>query len=306
MQRFILVRLFHSLIALWVISVVVFALIRVTGSPVDALMPGEGTQADRLALEEYWGLNEPIIEQYLDYMGNMFRGDLGESFKWRGTSTRGLIAERLPATAQLAGLSVLISLVIAVPLGVLTARNRDGVFDRGGKGFAMLGQALPPFWLGIILIWILAVKLGWLPTSGRGGLSHIILPAITLGWFQVAAIMRLVRSSMLDVLDSEYVKLARIKGLPEWKVVWKHCLRNAAVAPLTYFGVITSALLVGSITTETVFSWPGMGQLILGAALGRDFAVVQAVVMLFAGFYIVGNLIVDILYAYLDPRIRYT
>ena len=306
MQRFIIVRCFHSLLALWIISMVVFGLIRVTGSPVDALMPGEGTQADRLALEEYWGLNEPIVTQYLKYMGKMFQGDLGDSFKWRGTTTKDLIAQRLPATAQLAGLALLISVVFSVPLGVLTAVRRDGLFDRGGKGFAMLGQALPPFWLGIILIWILAVKLNWLPTSGRGGISHIILPAITLGWFQVAAIMRLVRSSMLDVLDSEYVKMARIKGLPEWKVVWKHCLRNATIAPLTYFGVITSALLVGSITTETVFSWPGLGQLILGAALGRDFAVVQAVVLLFAGFYIVGNLLVDILYAYLDPRIRYT
>ena len=294
------------MLALWIISMVVFGLIRVTGSPVDALMPGEGTQADRLALEEYWGLNEPIVTQYIKYMGKMFQGDLGDSFKWRGTTTKQLIAERLPATAQLAGFSLLISVGVAVPLGVLTAVKRDGPFDRGGKGFAMLGQALPPFWLGIILIWILAVKLNWLPTSGRGGISHIILPAITLGWFQVAAIMRLVRSSMLDVLDSEYVKMARIKGLSERKVVWKHCLRNATIAPLTYFGVITSALLVGSITTETVFSWPGMGQLILGAALGRDFAVVQGVVLLFAGFYVVGNLLVDILYAYLDPRIRYT
>ena len=305
MQRFILVRLFHAVIALWVITVVVFILVRFSGSPVDALAPAEGRVEDLIALEEYWGLNKPLIVQYFDYMGKIFQGQLGDSYKWRGTTVAELIATRLPATAQLAGVALLISIVIAVPMGVFAAIKRDSFMDSGGKGFAMIGQAVPPFWLGIILIWILAVKLDVFPTSGKGGISHIVLPAITMGWFQVAAIMRLVRSSMLDTLDSEYVNLARVKGIPERKVIWKHCLRNASVAPLTYFGVISAAILVGSITTETVFAWPGLGRLVLEATLSRDYAVVQAVVLLFAGMYIMGNLIVDILYAYLDPRIRF-
>ena len=305
MQRFILVRLFHTVIALWLITVVVFVLVRFSGSPVEAMAPAEGRIEDLEVLEEYWGLNKPWPVQYFDYMGKIFRGELGDSYKWRGTSVAELIATRLPATAQLAGVALLFSIVIAVPMGVFAAIKRDSFVDGGGKGFAMIGQAVPPFWLGIIVIWIFAVKLDWLPTSGKGGISNIILPAITMGWFQVAAIMRLVRSSMLDTLDTEYVDFARVKGIPERKVIWKHCLRNAAVAPLTYFGVISAAILVGSITTETVFAWPGLGRLVLEATLSRDYGVVQAVVLLFAGMYIVGNLVVDVLYAYLDPRIRF-
>ena len=175
MQRFILVRTLHTMIVLWVVSVVVFAMIRMSGNPVHTLMPAEGTLGDRVALEEYWGLNEPIVAQYFDYMGKMFRFDLGDSFKWQGTTVQELIAERFPRTAKLAGFALLISVVVAVPLGVITAVKRDAIFDQGGKGFAMLGQALPSFWLGIILIWIFAVRLDWFPTSGTGGFSHIIL-----------------------------------------------------------------------------------------------------------------------------------
>ena len=233
MQRFILVRTLHSFIALWIISVIVFSLIRISGSPADALLPEEAT-ADQIAtLEEYWGVNDPLHVQYFEYMANMFTGNFGDSFKWRGHTARELIVRRIPATLQLAGLALLISIVVAVPLGILSAVKKDTVPDFSGKIFALLGQSLPSFWLGIVLIWIFAVRLDLLPASGKGGLSNLILPAITLGWFQAAALMRLVRSSMLEVLDSEYVKLARIKGIPEWKLTWKHCLRNAAIAPLT-------------------------------------------------------------------------
>ncbi len=306
MQRFILIRVGYSLMALWVISVVIFGLIRISGSPVDALLPTDATAQDQARLEEYWGVNEPLHEQYLKYIGNILRGNFGESFKWKGMTTRDLILQRIPATAQLAGFALLISVVIALPIGVLAAVKKDAFVDHGARIIALLGQSLPSFWLGIVLIWIFAVILGWLPTSGRGGVKHIVLPAIALGWFQVSALMRLIRSSMLDVLDSEYVKLARIKGLPEWKVVWKHCLRNAIIAPLTYFGIISAALLTGSVVVETVFAWPGLGLLALEAVLGRDYAVVQTLILLFASIYILANLAVDILYAYLNPRIRYT
>jgi peptide/nickel transport system permease protein len=216
-----------------------------------------------------------------------------------------LVRDRLPATLELAGLALAISVVIALPIGVISAVMKDSPIDSVAKIIALLGQSMPAFWLGIVLMWIFAVQLGWLPPSGRGGISSLLLPAITLGWFQVAAMMRLVRSSMLEVLDSEFVKLARIKGLPEWKVVWKHCLRNAAIAPLTYFGITAGVLMTGSVVTETVFSWPGIGLLIVDAVRARDYHVVQAVIIIFAAIFIVANLVVDLLYAYLDPRIQY-
>jgi peptide/nickel transport system permease protein len=306
MQRFILVRTFHSLIALWVISIIVFALIRASGSPADALLDSEWMSAEQMeAMEEYWGVNDPLLDQYFSYLGKIVTGDFGDSFTHQGYTVRELIADRFPNTLQLAGIAMLLSVVMAVPIGVLSALKKDTPADFGGKIVALLGQSLPSFWTGIVLIWIFAVKLGWVPTSGKGGIDHMILPGITLGWFSVAALMRLVRSSMLENLDSEYVKLARIKGIREWKVVWKHCLRNAAIAPLTYFGVFSAAILTGSIITETVFAWPGMGALILQGVRDRDYAVVQTVTLFFAFMFIGANLLVDILYAYLDPRIRY-
>ena len=306
MQRFILVRTFHSLIALWVISIIVFALIRASGSPADALLDSEWMSAEQMeAMEEYWGVNDPLLDQYFSYLGKIVTGNFGESFTHQGYTVRELIANRFPNTLQLAGIAMLLSVVMAVPIGVLSALKKDTPADFGGKIVALLGQSLPSFWTGIVLIWIFAVKLGWVPTSGKGGIDHMILPGITLGWFSVAALMRLVRSSMLENLDSEYVKLARIKGIREWKVVWKHCLRNAAIAPLTYFGVFSAAILTGSIITETVFAWPGMGALILQGVRDRDYAVVQTVTLFFAFMFIGANLLVDILYAYLDPRIRY-
>jgi peptide/nickel transport system permease protein len=307
MRRFILIRLVHSLIALWIISVVVFLLIHISGSPADAgLLPEDASREVVEELEAYWGVNDPLHEQYFGYMSNILRGDFGQSIRWEGVSSAELIAQRFPATLQLAGIALVISVIIAVPIGVLSAVKKDTPADYTGKIVALLGQSVPGFWLAIVLIWIFAVNLDWFPTSGRGGIRHIILPAITLGIFPVAAIMRLVRSSMLEVLDSEYVKLARIKGIREWKVIWKHCLRNAAISPLTYFAVVSASVLTGSVITETVFFWPGLGQMALLAVQGRDYFVVQTVLLFFATLYIGANLIADILYAYLDPRIRYS
>jgi peptide/nickel transport system permease protein len=269
------------------------------------MLPIEATQADFERLEKHWGLDKPVTTQYLVFLGNALQGDFGESLKYQGTTAMELVWQRLPATLELAGLALLVSALIALPIGVLAAVGKDTGWDDAAKVIALLGQSLPGFWLGIVLMWIFAVMLGWLPTSGRGGIEHMILPAITIGWFQVAAIMRLVRSSMLDVLDSEFVKLARVKGIPEWKVIWKHCLRNAGITPLTFFAIVAGSLLTGSVVTETVFTWPGIGLLVIDAIQARDFPVVQAVVIVFAGIFILCNLLVDILYAYLDPRIRY-
>jgi peptide/nickel transport system permease protein len=305
MQRYIARRALQSLLAIWVMSLIVFSLVRVTGNPLDVMLPMEATPEDYQRVSQHWGLDQPIYIQYGIFIGKALRGDFGNSWKWHGHSAMGLVWQRLPATLQLAGFALLISVLIALPVGVLSAVMKDTVWDSVAKIIALLGQSLPGFWLGIVLMWVFAVTLGWFPTSGKGGIQYMILPAITLGWFQVAAIMRLVRSSMLEVLDSEFVKLSRIKGLPEWKVVWKHCLRNAAIAPLTFFAIIAGVLMTGSVVTESVFSWPGTGLLVVDAVRARDFQVVQAVVIVFAGIFILTNLLVDVLYAYLDPRIRF-
>jgi len=304
MQRFIAVRVFQSLVAVMVMSVIVFSLARISGNPLDVMLPIEAGPEDYARLTHYWGLDKPLPVQYVTFIEKAVQGDFGESLKYQGRSAMGLVAERLPATLELAGFALLISAILAVPIGVLAAVAKNSNWDTAAKIVALLGQSLPVFWLGIVLMWIFAVWLDWLPSSGRGGLQHMIMPAITLGWFQVAAIMRLVRSSMLEVLDSEFVKLARVKGIPEWKVIWKHCLRNAGIAPLTFFAIIAGSLLTGTVVTETVFTWPGLGLLVVDAVRSRDFQVVQAVVILFAGIFILVNLLVDILYAYLDPRIR--
>ena len=305
MQRYIAIRLVQAVFVLLAVSVIVFGLARASGNPVVLMLPIDAGPEDYERLTKFWGLDKPLHVQYWKFLTNAVQGDFGESIKWPGNSAMDMVGSRVMATLQLAGSAMILAALMAVALGVLTAIRKDTPFDYLGKIFALFGQSAPAFWIGIMLIWVFAVELEWFPTSGRGGFSHMVLPVVTMGWFEVAAIMRLVRSSMLDTMDSEYVKLARIKGLPEWKVAWKHCLRNAAIAPLTYFGIIAGALVLGSVIVETVFSWPGLGMLTVEAVLARDFQVVQAVAMVFAVGFIGLNLIVDILYAYLDPRIRY-
>ena len=304
MQRYLLLRLAQTVMALFGVTMLVFALTRLSGDILDMMLPAEATAEDFARVEKLWGLDKPLVIQYGVYMGNVFKGDWGRSYRFHGDVLQ-VVIKRFPATVQLAAVTLAWSTIVGVSLGVLVANKKDTPFDLGGKLIALLGQSLPSFWTGIVLVWVFAVILGWLPVQGKGGIKHMILPAITLGWFNVAALMRLTRSAMLDVLDSEYVKLARIKGLPEWKVIWKHCLRNAAIAPLTYFGVLAGFFLTGSVVIETVFNWPGTGLLAVEAIERRDYMVVQAVVLFMAGIFIITNLVVDILYAYLDPRIRY-
>lgn len=305
MQKYIARRLFQTLLTLLAVSVIVFALARLSGDPRDVLLPMEATQEDRARISERWGLDKPLYIQYLTFAGNVLKGDFGESLKWPGQKSINLVMTRIGASLQLAAVAIVFSVIVAVPIGVLSAVYKNSRFDYAGKVVALLGQSVPHFWLGIVLMWIFAVHLGWLPSSGRGTVWHLILPAIVIGWFQVAALMRLVRSSMLEALDSEFVKLARIKGASERVVIWRHALRNAAITPLTYFGVMIGYLMVGSITTEVVFSWPGAGLLLVDAVRARDFPVVQTVVLVFATIFILSNFLVDILYAFLDPRIRY-
>ena len=305
MQRYLIIRVLQAIFVLFAVSIIVFALARASGNPLILMLPLDAEPEAFEILAKHWGLDQPYYIQYWRFISNAVQGDFGDSFKWPGHTAVELVSTRLVASLQLVLTALILAAIMAVALGVITAAAKDTPLDFVGKIFALMGQSAPNFWIGIMLIWIFGVELGLLPTSGRGGISHMILPVITIGWFEVAAIMRLVRSSMLDTLDSEYVKLARIKGVSERRIIWKHCLRNAAIAPLTYFGVIAGALITGSVIVETVFAWPGIGLLAIQAVLARDLQVVQAVAMIFAVGFVSLNLIVDVLYAYLDPRIRY-
>jgi len=303
-QRFILRRLAQSVLLLFVLALIIFALARVSGNPADLLLREDATQEDRVHLLRALGLDRPVHEQLYLFLAGAVRGDLGESIRYRKPAAE-VFFERLPNTLQLLPLAMVGALVVAIPLGVLAAVYRGTIVDKISGAVAVLGIATPSFWLGIVLIYVFSIKLGLLPSSRMGGPSHYVLPAITLGLFLVAGMMRLVRSSLLEVMGSEFVKLARLKGLSQTVVIWKHCLRNALIPVTTLFGVYFALLITGAIVTETVFAWPGVGRLTYEAVIFRDYPLLQAVILL-KGVIVLGvNLGVDILYAYLDPRVRY-
>ncbi len=304
MQRFILRRLLQGALVLVVLAVVVFVLARVTGNPADLLLPEDATRDDRAHLLRALGLDRPVHEQLGLFLSGALRGDLGYSIRYRRPAVE-VFMERLPNTLTLVPLAMAGALVVAIPLGVLAALHRGTLIDRFCGAIAVLGIATPSFWLGIVLIYVFSIRLGWLPSARMGGPQHYVLPALTLGAFLVAGMMRLVRSSLLEVLDTEFIRLARIKGLSETVVVWKHGLRNALIPVVTLFGVFFALLVTGAIVTETVFAWPGVGRLAYEAVIFRDYPLLQAVILLKAIIVLGVNLAVDILYAYLDPRVRY-
>ncbi|MEE8304545.1 MAG: ABC transporter permease [Candidatus Tectomicrobia bacterium] len=304
MQRYILRRFLQALVALFIMSVLIFGLVRLTGDPTLLMLPEDATAEDIAILQRALGLDRPLPVQYWLFISNAIQGDFGRSIKGQ-LPVGDIIKERLPHSIRLGAASLLVTLVIALPLGVLAAVNKGSLLDTVAQVVAVLGQSMPMFWVGIVLIQIFAVYLRLLPSGGMGSLAHYILPAFTLGWWLVAGIMRLLRSSLLEVLDGEFVKLARLKGLSETRVIWKHALRNALIPVVTLGGIYMAALITAAILVETVFAWPGVGRLVYESIVFRDFPVVQAVVLLTAGFVIITSLVVDILYAYLDPRIRY-
>jgi len=306
MQRYISRRLIQMIIALFLMSVIVFLLGRLTGDPVSMLLSQYSTEEDRVRITEQLGLNKPVIEQYGIFVFNALKGDLGKSVAGDNRPALALILERFPASLKLALVALIISIFIGIPLGVLSAVRRGSFLDASARLLALLGQSLPAFWLGIVLMYFFSVKLRLLPTSGYGGIRHFILPAATMGLFTVAAVTRLTRSSMLEVLDSEYIKLARIKGVSEAIVIWKHALRNSLMPVITFMGTFFATMITGAVVIETVFSWPGIGRLAYESILNRDFPVMQAVILFMTSLYIMANLIVDVLYAWVDPRIRYT
>jgi ABC-type dipeptide/oligopeptide/nickel transport system permease component len=305
MGAYIRRRLLQSILVVWGVSVLVFFLLRLApGDPVSLLLSETASPEQMEAVREKWGLNDPIPVQYMVFLNHALHGDLGDSLFFQEPAMSVLL-ERMPATLQLSAVALLISLSVAIPVGMLSALRRDSIWDYLGTGLAMLGQAIPPYWLGIMLILVFSVDLGWFPTSGRGTIWHLILPAITLGSVLMALITRLVRSGMLDVLSEDYIRTARAKGLHERRVIVRHALRNILIPLVTVVGLQLGALFGGAVITESIFAWPGVGRLALQAINARDYPMVQASVLFISVIYVFLNLAVDILYVYLDPRIRY-
>jgi peptide/nickel transport system permease protein len=305
MGAYIRRRLLQSIGVVWGVSVLVFFLLRLApGDPVSLLLAESASPEQMDAAREKWGLNEPIPVQYMVFLGRALQGDLGDSLFFQQPAIE-VLMERMPATLQLSAVALLFSLSVAIPVGILSALKRDTIWDYLGTGLAMLGQAIPPYWLGIMLILVFSVGLGWFPTSGRGTIWHLVLPAITLGSVLMALITRLVRSGMLDVLGEDYIRTARAKGLQERRVIVRHALRNILIPLVTVVGLQLGALFGGAVITESIFAWPGVGRLALQAINARDYPMVQASVLFVSVVYVFLNLAVDILYVYLDPRIRY-
>jgi len=304
MVRFIIIRLLQACVALIGITVIVFFLLRISGDPMQLLANPNMSKAQYEAIKERLGLNKSVGEQLWIYLQDLARGDLGQSLvKEKPVIT--MIGESLPNTLKLTIPSFIISMLLAFFLGVMAATFRDSWWDNLVKFLAVLGQALPGFWVAIMAMLIFSVYLHWLPSSGMDSPAAYVLPLGTMIFFMLPGMMRLVRSTMLDVLDSEYIKLARIKGLPERVVIWKHALRNALITPLTTIGMLLPGLVMGAVITEQIFNWPGMGMMILQSTFNRDFPVVQAITILTAILVLGINLLVDISYAWVDPQIRY-
>ena len=305
MIRFVLARFLQSLVTLAILSIVVFTLARATGDPLHLILPMSATQEDYAEARRYLGLDRPYVEQYFSFVGKAVRGDFGTSLRARKPVIE-LIRERLPNSLKLAVFAMGVSLAMAFPLGVMAAVKKGTGIDRAAQVIAVLGQSLPTFWLAIILVEFVSGRLQWLPAAGNdAGLVSYILPGFTLGWFVVAGLMRLLRSSMLEVLDSDYVKLARVKGVAERRVIWLHALKNALIPVVTFAGIYFAILVTTAIVVETVFAWPGLGRLAYEGISSRDFPVIQAVVLTTAAIVAVVNLSVDCVYAFIDPRIRY-
>ena len=305
MTQFLIRRLILMLITLWAVSALVFTMSRITGDPREMFLSRGVTQEMWEQWGEDMGLDQPLPMQYLVWASKAVRGDLGDSL-WERRPVIQSIFEKMPATLQLGLSTFLFSIVIGLPLGVLSAVRRGTIADYIGRTIAVTGQALPPFWIGLVLILVFSVWLNWLPGAKKGGLDTFVLPTITLGWLFAASILRLVRSSMLTVLDEEYIKLAKAKGVSATSVIWKHAFKNAVAAPLTYSGMLLAGLFTGTVVTESVFGWPGVGRLSVDAVIQNDFPMLAGIVLIFTLLFIIANVIVDITLAAVDPRVRYT
>jgi len=312
MRRYLIRRLFYSIFALIGATAMVFGLSRATGDP-RYLYAQEAYGLTPEAWDELGrrlGLDKPLVVQYFVWLGNAAKGDLGQSLIGRRPVSE-LIGNKLGNTLQLGLAAWLMATLIGIPLGVLSAVKRGSLLDYFGRGFAAIGQAAPPFWIGIMAILFFAVYLHWLPTGTRGtgpsikNIEYFIMPAATLAWLSSASYLRIVRSAVLEVLDTEYVKFARAKGVAEWKVIWKHAFRNAMIPPLTLSALVLAGFITGTVVVETVFTWPGLGKLAVDSVVQNDYPTLTGVVLLLALVYVVVNFLTDLAYGFIDPRIRY-
>lgn len=304
MLNYLFSRLISALVVILGVSCLVFLLIHmVPGDPVELMLGESARPADREALRAALGLDKPVLTQLLHYLSNLAQFNLGDSIHQRSPISQ-LLSERIPATVQLALVSLTVAIVIAIPLGSIAAVKRGSYWDRIAMGFSLSGISIPNFWMGPLLILVFSLWLGWFPVSGKEGFSSLVLPAVTLGTAMAAILARMVRSTLLEVLNEDYIRTARAKGLNEFQVIWKHGLPNAMLPVITLIGLQLGTLLGGAVITETVFSWPGVGQLTIESIQKRDYPVVQACVLLISLSYVVVNVFTDIVYAAIDPRIR--
>jgi peptide/nickel transport system permease protein len=303
--RVVVTKVLTAIVVLFFVATAAFFLVRLSGDPVKLILPPDATAAQEATLRANLGLDRPLIVQYLDYLAGLPRLHFGNSLIYDQPVSEVLLS-RVPATLELAAAALVVALVLAIPAGTFAALRRGRPADSGVMAGVLIGQSTPPFWVGILLILIFAVTFKALPASGYGGFAHLILPAVTLAVYSVAVIARLLRSSLIDVLGSDYIRTARAKGLGTGAVVLSHGMRNAALPVVTVIGLEVGTLLGGAILTEQVFSWPGLGRLTVEAIQNRDFPVVQAAVLFFAATFVVVNLLVDLSYTVLDPRVRVT
>lgn len=303
MTAYIIRRLIHVVFVLFLVLTVVFFLTRLSGDPVHFFVPMDTARADLEEIRERHGFNDPLWVQYGRFMADAVQGDFGESLRRREPAT-GIVLTRIPATLLLGGSALLLSIALGVPLGIFAAVNRGTIGDKVSTLIAVIGQSIPPFWFGLLLILFFSVYLGVLPTSGRGGIEHLIMPAFTLASFSIARYARLSRSTMLDVLGQDYIRTGRAKGLNETRVVWIHALKNASIPLLTITGLQAGYLLGGTVVVERIFAWPGMGDLLVQSLLNRDFPVVMSAVVFVAVIYTLASLLTDLAYVWANPEVR--
>lgn len=303
MTKYIATRLIHAAIVVFLALTAVFFMVRLTGDPVLLFMPMDTSPKDVAEFREKLGFNDPLQVQYARFIGNALRGDFGESLRQQRPAAE-MVLERLPATLELGLAAMIVSLLVGIPLGMLSATHRGSVLDKLGTLLAVIGQAVPGFWLGLLLILLFSVWLHWLPTGGRGGWQNLIMPAVTLGAFNFARYARLTRSTLLDVQGQDYIRTAHAKGLRSAAVMWRHALKNAAIPIITVTGLQVGRVLGGAVIVEQIFAWPGLGRTTIQALLNRDFPVVMAAVMAFAVLYTITNLLTDLAYGWANPQVR--
>jgi peptide/nickel transport system permease protein len=305
MGQFMIRRTLYAVFTLFILSLTIFTVVRLTGDPVTLMAEPGAQEADLALVRTEWGLDQPWPMQYAAFVKNVITGKLGQSFNYEMPVST-LYFQRLPNSLELAFAATLISFLIGIPAGIISAVRVNSIWDHVGKTIALLGLSVPGFWLGLVLILIFSVWLEWLPTSGQGDWRNLVMPALALGWYFAASLLRLTRSSMLEVLRSEYIKLARLKGLPAFTVIAQHAFKNALIPVLTLAGINLVVMLNAAVIIEVIFAWPGVGRLLYEGIFQRDFPLVQGVVMEAGIMIVLINLLVDILYAYIDPRIRLT